>query len=140
MAFLALLSIVQSTIVWVGLAAGMVLCVLGVAQGKLTVGDTVLFVTMMTQLYLPLTYFSSYYRQVSRRCRLTRLQLPTCHCLSTGASMYLHERASVHCRCCHAGLAGPYGCNFLHKARGSMLHCQHIVLYQRFSSTATPTL
>jgi hypothetical protein len=36
----------------------------GVARGSLTVGDTVLFVTMMQQLYVPLTFFGSYYRQV----------------------------------------------------------------------------
>lgn len=65
MAFLSLLSMVQSSVVWVGLAAGMVVCVWGVAAGTLTVGDTVLFLTMMQQLYVPLTYFGSYYRQVS---------------------------------------------------------------------------
>lgn len=64
MAFLSLLSIVQSTVVWVGLASGLIVCVWGVAQGTLTVGDTVLFVTMMQQLYVPLTFFGSYYRQV----------------------------------------------------------------------------
>ena len=64
MAFLSLLSMVQSTVVWVGMAAGLVVCVWGVAKGELTVGDTVLFVTMMQQLYVPLTFFGSYYRQV----------------------------------------------------------------------------
>jgi ATP-binding cassette subfamily B (MDR/TAP) protein 6 len=64
MAFLSLLSMVQSSVVWLGLAAGMVVCVFGVAAGTLTVGDTVLFLTMMQQLYVPLTYFGSYYRQV----------------------------------------------------------------------------
>lgn len=29
----------------------------GVANGSLTVGDTVLFVTLMQQLYAPLNYF-----------------------------------------------------------------------------------
>jgi ABC-type transport system involved in Fe-S cluster assembly fused permease/ATPase subunit len=66
MAFLSILSMVQSTVVWVGLASGMVVCVWGVAHDELTVGDAVLFITIMNQLYVPLTYFGSYYRQV--RC------------------------------------------------------------------------
>jgi ABC-type transport system involved in Fe-S cluster assembly fused permease/ATPase subunit len=65
MAFLSMLSMVQASVAWVGLASGLVVCVWGVAEGSLTVGDTVLFVTMMQQLYVPLTYFGSYYRQVS---------------------------------------------------------------------------
>ena len=64
MAFLAMLSITQASVVWMGLAGGMVVCVWGVCHGSLTVGDAVLFVTMMNQLYIPLTYFGSYYRQV----------------------------------------------------------------------------
>jgi ATP-binding cassette subfamily B (MDR/TAP) protein 6 len=66
LAFLSLLSIVQSMVVWIGLAAGLIVCVWGSSRGTLTVGDTVLFITMMQQLYVPLTYFGSYYRQV--RC------------------------------------------------------------------------
>jgi ATP-binding cassette subfamily B (MDR/TAP) protein 6 len=66
LAFLSLLSIVQSMVVWIGLAAGLIVCVWGSSRGMLTVGDTVLFITMMQQLYVPLTYFGSYYRQV--RC------------------------------------------------------------------------
>eukprot|EP00798_Chlamydomonas_sp_ICE-L_P011549 gene11549-34266_t len=67
MAFLSLLSIAQSLVQWVGLASGMVICVMGVVNGTLTVGDTVLFLTMMNQLYIPLTYFGSYYyRQVQK--------------------------------------------------------------------------
>jgi ABC-type multidrug transport system fused ATPase/permease subunit len=107
MVFLSLLSMVQASVVWVGMAAGgrqggvaglslvsarergrrhsarlptpmpapaclparprpgLAVCVRGVARGTLTVGDTVLFVTMMQQLYVPLTYFGSYYRQAS---------------------------------------------------------------------------
>ena len=34
-------------------------------QGQRTVGDAVLFITMMNNLCVPLTYFGSYYRQVS---------------------------------------------------------------------------
>ncbi len=32
----------------------------GVAEGRLTVGDAVLFITLMQQLYAPLNYFGSY--------------------------------------------------------------------------------
>ncbi|KAF8054728.1 Abcb6 [Scenedesmus sp. PABB004] len=66
LAFLSLLSMVQSAVVWLGLAAGLVVCVWGASRGSLTVGDTVLFLTMMSQLYVPLTYFGSYYRQVTK--------------------------------------------------------------------------
>jgi ATP-binding cassette subfamily B (MDR/TAP) protein 6 len=64
MAFLAMLSIVQGSVVWLGIVSGLVVCVRGVADGTLTIGDTVLFITMINQLYVPLTYFGSYYRQV----------------------------------------------------------------------------
>ena len=79
MAFLAMLSIVQGSVVWAGLvslvidwpldptsrkphtccdscpsiapqASGLVVCVLGVTDGSLSVGDTVLFVTMINQV------------------------------------------------------------------------------------------
>jgi ABC-type multidrug transport system fused ATPase/permease subunit len=67
MAFLSLLSLVQSLVVWVGLAAGLVYCVWGSSRGRVSVGDTVLFISMMQQLYVPLTFFGSYYRQVRER-------------------------------------------------------------------------
>ncbi|KXZ43254.1 hypothetical protein GPECTOR_96g720 [Gonium pectorale] len=66
MAFLAMLSITQASVVWMGLAAGMVVAVRGVVSRSLTVGDAVLFITMMNQLYVPLTFFGSYYRQVQK--------------------------------------------------------------------------
>lgn len=64
MAFLSLLSLVQSLVVWLGLAAGLVFCIWGSSRGRVSVGDTVLFISMMQQLYVPLTFFGSYYRQV----------------------------------------------------------------------------
>ena len=36
----------------------------GVAYGSLTVGDAVLFITMVQQLSAPLNYFGSFYRQI----------------------------------------------------------------------------
>ena len=38
----------------------------GVAKGRLTVGDAVLFITLMQQLYAPLNYFGTYYRTIQR--------------------------------------------------------------------------
>lgn len=39
----------------------------GVADGILTVGDAVLFITLMQQLYAPLNYFGSYYRAIQQQ-------------------------------------------------------------------------
>lgn len=58
-----------------GIAWGMVVCVHGVCAGTLTAGDAVLFIQLMAQLYAPLKFIASYYRQVvlgvlsrNRRC------------------------------------------------------------------------
>lgn len=107
MAFLAMLSITQATVVWAGLASGMLVCVWGVAHQTLTVGDAVLFITMMNQLYIPLTFFGSYYRQV--RCSrfrfssylavqylaASRVMLPTCY-LPQSLLVAMH----MPCKCC----------------------------------------
>lgn len=58
------LNVAQSGVVFIGLAAGMMVCTAGVADGSLTVGDAVLFVTLMQQLYAPLNFFGSYYRML----------------------------------------------------------------------------
>ena len=58
------LNVAQSGVVFVGMAAGMTVCTAGVADGSLTVGDVVLFVTLMQQLYAPLNFFGSYYRML----------------------------------------------------------------------------
>lgn len=36
------------------------------AQGTMTVGDTVLFLTLMAQLYGPLNFFGTYYRVIQQ--------------------------------------------------------------------------
>ncbi len=41
------LNVLQSAIMFVGVASGLVVCTGGVAAGRLTVGDTVLFLTLM---------------------------------------------------------------------------------------------
>lgn len=58
------LNIAQSAVIFVGLAAGMVVCTAGIADGSLTVGDAVLFVTLMQQLYAPLNMFGTFYRMI----------------------------------------------------------------------------
>jgi len=45
---------------------GLHACLQGVANGSLTVGDAVLFVTLMQQLYAPLNYFGTYYRTIQQ--------------------------------------------------------------------------
>lgn len=58
------LNVAQSAVIFIGLAAGMTVCTAGVADGSLTVGDAVLFVTLMQQLYAPLNFFGTYYRMI----------------------------------------------------------------------------
>lgn len=58
------LNVLQSLVIFAGLASGMLICTFGVSQGTLSVGDTVLFVTLMQQLFAPLNFFGSYYRMI----------------------------------------------------------------------------
>lgn len=58
------LNVLQSLVIFTGLASGMLICTYGVSQGTLSVGDTVLFVTLMQQLFAPLNFFGSYYRMI----------------------------------------------------------------------------
>eukprot|EP00798_Chlamydomonas_sp_ICE-L_P028995 gene28995-32187_t len=60
-ASLNLLNVVQSLIMFGGMSSGLLLCVNGVYQGRLSVGDVVLFIAMMSQLYTPLTWFGTNY-------------------------------------------------------------------------------
>lgn len=96
MAFLSLLSLVQSLVVWVGLAAGLVYCVWGSSRGRVSVGDTVLFISMMQQLYVPLTFFGSYYRQVRGSWAwICSAQPPGIPCDSLAANGGLCEQSLV---------------------------------------------
>ncbi|GIL87517.1 hypothetical protein Vretimale_1580 [Volvox reticuliferus] len=61
-----LLNVVQSAIMFCGIASGLLVCAGGVSAGVLTVGDTVLFLSLMAQLYGPLNFFGSYYRTIQQ--------------------------------------------------------------------------
>ncbi|KAL4429585.1 hypothetical protein ABPG77_008634 [Micractinium sp. CCAP 211/92] len=66
LACISLLNIAQSVLVFLGLAMGLVVCVRGIVSGVLTVGDAVLFLSLMNQLVAPLSFFGSYYRQIQK--------------------------------------------------------------------------
>ena len=58
-ASLNLLNSVQNLIIIVGLLGGSLLCGKMVSQGDLTVGDFVLFISYIVQLYAPLNFFGT---------------------------------------------------------------------------------
>lgn len=58
------LNVLQSLVIFSGVASGLLLCTYGISNGTLSVGDTVLFVSMMQQLYAPLNFFGTYYRML----------------------------------------------------------------------------
>ncbi|KAG2483230.1 hypothetical protein HYH03_017887 [Edaphochlamys debaryana] len=60
------LNVVQSAIMFCGISSGLVVCAAGVSAGSLTVGDAVLFLSLMAQLYGPLNFFGSYYRTIQQ--------------------------------------------------------------------------
>ncbi|XP_065206323.1 ATP-binding cassette sub-family B member 6 [Planococcus citri] len=62
---LNILNSVQNVIISGGLLFGSLLCVYQVVEEKtLTVGDYVLYATYLTQLYMPLNWFGTFYRQI----------------------------------------------------------------------------
>ena len=63
---LAVLNAGQATIFTGGLAAVMVLCALGIKEGKNTVGDFVMINAMMIQLYQPLNFMGMVYREIKQ--------------------------------------------------------------------------
>ncbi|KAL6777369.1 hypothetical protein ACKKBF_B21245 [Auxenochlorella protothecoides x Auxenochlorella symbiontica] len=65
-ASLNLVNVAQSFMIFAGLAAGLLVCTQGIADGSLSVGDAVLFVTLMQQLYAPLNFFGTYYRVIQQ--------------------------------------------------------------------------
>eukprot|EP00127_Corallochytrium_limacisporum_P006677 Clim_evm56s232 gene=Clim_evmTU56s232 len=63
---LTLLNTGQSVIITVGLLAGLILCTVRILQGRFTVGDFVLFLSYVGQMYSPLNWFGTYYRVIQQ--------------------------------------------------------------------------
>ena len=63
---LAVLNAGQAVLFTLGLAAAMVLCVMGIRAGTNTVGDFVMINAMMIQLYVPLNFMGMVYREIKQ--------------------------------------------------------------------------
>src|SRR6202167_4843342 len=63
---LAILNAGQAVIFTIGLVAVIVMCVVGIRQGRNTVGDFVLINLMMLQLYQPLNFMGMVYRDITQ--------------------------------------------------------------------------
>ncbi|CAG8465457.1 14674_t:CDS:10 [Acaulospora colombiana] len=63
---LNLLNLSQNLVITVGLLSGCLMCAYEVTEGVFTVGDFVLFVTYINQLYSPLNFFGTYYRMIQQ--------------------------------------------------------------------------
>ncbi|CAG8518945.1 18668_t:CDS:10, partial [Racocetra persica] len=63
---LNILNLSQNLVITAGLLAGCLLCSYKVTQHIFTVGDFILFVTYINQLYSPLNFFGTYYRMIQQ--------------------------------------------------------------------------
>lgn len=63
---LQILNTAQSFVIIIGLVVGLVMVSTRVVHGEIGVGDTVLFISYMMQLYSPLNYFGTYYRMIQQ--------------------------------------------------------------------------
>src|SRR3954469_26076099 len=63
---LAVLNAGQATIFTIGLAICMVMCAMGIQDGRNTVGDFVMINAMMIQLYQPLNFMGMVYREIKQ--------------------------------------------------------------------------
>ncbi|HSR78695.1 MAG TPA: ABC transporter ATP-binding protein/permease, partial [Xanthobacteraceae bacterium] len=63
---LAVLNAGQATIFTIGLAICMVMCAMGIQEGRNTVGDFVMINAMMIQLYQPLNFMGMVYREIKQ--------------------------------------------------------------------------
>ncbi|CAG8588309.1 8119_t:CDS:10 [Paraglomus brasilianum] len=61
-----ILTLVQNVIIQAGLLVGGLLCAYQVTQGQKTVGDFVLYLAYILQLYQPLNDFGSYYKTIQK--------------------------------------------------------------------------
>ncbi|KAL7749629.1 ATP-binding cassette-type vacuolar membrane transporter Hmt1 [Sorochytrium milnesiophthora] len=62
----SLLRMTQNIVIQLGLLVGCLLCAKRVSDGVMTVGDFVMYLTYITQLYGPLNWFGSYYRVLQK--------------------------------------------------------------------------
>jgi ATP-binding cassette subfamily B protein len=63
---LSVLNAGQATIFTIGLAICMVMCAMGIQEGRNTVGDFVMINAMMIQLYQPLNFMGMVYREIKQ--------------------------------------------------------------------------
>jgi ABC-type transport system involved in Fe-S cluster assembly fused permease/ATPase subunit len=56
----------QNVVINAGLLLGSILCGYRIYEEKLTVGDYVLFLSYLTQLYAPLNWLGTYYRMIQQ--------------------------------------------------------------------------
>ena len=63
---LRVLNLAQNVVIILGMFAGGLLCAQRVVEGTLNVGDFVLFMAYIQQLYQPLNWFGSYYRAINQ--------------------------------------------------------------------------
>lgn len=64
LASLNVLNTAQNFVITAGLVAGTIYCAHLVMLGRFKVGDFVLFISYMRQLYMPLNFFGTYYRMI----------------------------------------------------------------------------
>ncbi|KAI9325906.1 P-loop containing nucleoside triphosphate hydrolase protein [Zopfochytrium polystomum] len=63
---LSFLNTAQNTVITLGLTAGCLLCASRVVAGELTIGDFIMFITYILQLYQPLNFLGTYYRMIQQ--------------------------------------------------------------------------
>jgi len=63
---LKILNSAQNFVIALGLLVGCLLCAKRIVDGQLNVGDFVLFITYLQQLYQPLNWFGTYYRMINQ--------------------------------------------------------------------------
>ncbi|CAG8664622.1 2740_t:CDS:10, partial [Ambispora leptoticha] len=63
---LYILNSVQNTIIQIGLVAGCLLCANRIVKEEMTVGDFIMYLTYILQLYGPLNWFGTYYRVIQK--------------------------------------------------------------------------
>ncbi|CAG8454293.1 2138_t:CDS:10 [Diversispora eburnea] len=63
---LYILNTAQNLIIQCGLLAGCILCASRISKGEMNVGDFVMYLTYILQLYGPLNWFGNYYRVIQK--------------------------------------------------------------------------